>query len=535
MPAIRKRAFINGNFFTSCSRRPAAEAMVTENGIITQIGNRDEISVKDCEIVDLGGKRVLPGFVDAHMHPVFLAEYNHQISCLPPKIHSIEEMIREIRAVRSRQTAGQWIRGWGYDEGKFSERRSPNRYDLDRGCSDSPVAVTRTCCHILCVNSRALALASITRDTPDPDGGQIDRDEHGEPTGILRENARYLIQEILPVSTPETVTEQLLELGQILSSQGITSVADMGLFDKSDSYALYQAAAKRGFPQRISIYYMWDLFCHDPGFSIPPERFRRDSRIHVAGLKLIGDGSVSGRTAWMNEPYLRSDDCGLPVCKDEEIESAIAFCRKHRCQLSIHAMGGRAIDRIVDRVYREESWTEKGLPCLRVEHVTEPSPSAISKAAEKGFAFVTQPVFSYCEIESYLANLGPERTRRTYPVKTLLERGVPLSFSSDAPSTSWATPSDPLPGIKCSVTRRAWDGTDLGQDQKIDMETAIRLYTREAAKAAGFVGVGQLDTGFHGDFIVLDQDLLAIPPERTDEIRVEQTYMDGEQIYQRQR
>ena len=146
---------------------------------------------------------------------------------------------------------------------------------------------------------------------------------------------------------------------------------------------------------------MWEYFAENPEFQIPESRFDRSQQIFAAGLKLIGDGSVSGRTAWMNEPYLDSDECGFPVCSDELMESAIAYCKEHHCQLSMHAMGGHAIDRIVDRVYPEEKWTEGDVPHLRMEHWTEPSESAIRKSAEKGLAVATQPIFLYAEIESY--------------------------------------------------------------------------------------------------------------------------------------
>ena len=534
MDQQRPRAYIGGKIFTADDSNPYADSMIVENGIITWIGKEEVMPAGNYERIVLNGRRVLPGFVDAHMHPVILASFSQMISCLPPKVHSIAELIEEIKKVRAEQGPDQWIQGWGYDEGKFLEKRSPNRYDLDQGCSDAPVAIMRTCAHIRCVNSKALEMAGITKDTQDPEGGCIDRDENGEPTGILRENAKYLINDILPETTRETEISQLVELSRILASQGVTAVTDMGLLDNSDGYLLYSEAAKRGFAQRVGVYYMWDFFKDDPTFTIPAERFQRDQQVRVAWLKLSGDGSVSGRTAWMNEPYLGSDDnCGLPVCTDEEIDSAIRFCQKNHCQLSIHSMGGRAIDRIVDRVYREENWLGGDVPYLRVEHVTEPSDSAIAKAAEKGFGFATQPIFPYCEIESYLTNLGPERTKKTYPVKKLLENGVRVCFSTDAPATSWAEPSDPFPCIKGGVSRYAYDGTDFGQDQRVDIETAIRLYTAKSANMAGFSGIGQLKKNYHADFIILSDDILAIPENQIDKVHVEQTYISGQLKYER--
>lgn len=528
-------AYINGKIYTCDDENRYAQAMTVQNGVITWVGAQEDLPAGDWTVVDLGGKRVIPGFVDAHMHPVMLADFSKKISSLPPKVHSIEELKEEIRKVRESQGPDKWIEGWGYDEGKLAEGRSPTRWDLDEGCSDAPVSIIRTCGHIRCVNSKALEMAGITKDTPDPQGGQIDRDENGEPTGVLRENARNLVTPLIPETTDEQKVDLVVDLGELLLSQGVTSICDMGNLDPSDNYDIYTKAVEKGFRQKVGIYYMWDFYAGDDSFRFPEARKNRDQQIFTAGLKLIGDGSVSGRTAWMNEPYLGSEDeVGFPVCSDELMESAIQFCKENHCQLSMHAMGGHAIDRIVDRVYDEEKWTDGDVPHLRIEHVTEPSQRAISRCAEKGIGVATQPIFLYAEIESYRANLSQERLEASYPVKTMLEKGVPLCFSTDAPATSWAVPSDPFPCLKGGVTRKAWDGFDCGQGEKVDIETAIALYTREAARVAGIPKVGQLKAGFHADFAVLSEDLLEVDSDRIDQVYVLQTYSNGEKVYDKE-
>ena len=143
----------------------------------------------------------------------------------------------------------------------------------------------------------------------------------------------------------------------------------------------------------------------------------------------------------------------------------------------------------------------------------------------------TQPVFMYAEIESYLANLGEERMRRCYPVRHMLKSGVRLCFSTDAPATSWSDPSDPFTNLKAAVTRRAWDGTDCGQQEAVDIETAVKLYTRESARIAGFPDTGQLKEGYRADFVVLDRDLFTILPEEIDRVKVKRVYMDGKEVY----
>ena len=298
--------------------------------------------------------------------------------------------------------------------------------------------------------------------------------------------------------------------------------------------ALYEAAAEKGFRQHVGVYYMWDFFADDKDFHIPPELLDRNRSIFAAGLKLIGDGSVSGRTAWMNRPYPGTDgEYGISVCSDNLVESAVSFCRKNHCQLSMHAMGGRAISRMIDRACQEEKWTPEDIPYVRIEHATDPSDDSLKKAAGHGISFVTQPIFLYAESKSYQANLGQEWTRRCYPIRHILDEGVVLGFSTDAPATFWAVPSDPFPGIKLAVTRTAADGTDCGRDQAVDAETAVRLYTAGAARAAGFPDMGMLVPGYRADFAVLSDDILNIPPEKIDQIRVEETYIGGECVYRR--
>ena len=533
-----KKLFTNAKIFTSDRDHLYADAMLVENGSILWIGTGTP-AYEPNEVIDLHGKTVIPGLVDAHMHPLMLAEYSKQIACLPPKVNSIEDLVTEIARVRQEIIASgnngseeiPWIRGWGYDEGKYTEKRSPNRYDLDRGSKDLPVFLVRSCEHIRCVNSKALEIAGITKATPDPPGGSIDRDENGEPTGVLRENARDLILPFMPEDTETEIVDALVDLGQLLISQGIVAIGDMGNLHPGGNYDYFKKAAERGFPQRTSLYYMWDYFMDDSEFEITDALMNYENRIRIAGIKLIGDGSISGKTAWLHRPYLGTNLCGMPVYSDESMEKAIAFAKKAGCQIAVHAMGGRAVDRVVDRICNESDWTEGKVPFLRIEHVTEPSEQAMTTAAEKGYAFVTQPIFAYSEIETYKVNMGEKRLQQLYPFRTELDHGIHLALSTDAPATSWAVPSDPFSNIKAATTRKAYDGSDIGQEERIDIETAVILYTKEAAHVCGFAGLGLLAPGYSADFAVLSEDIFTIDPVKIDMVKVEATYICGNRAY----
>lgn len=539
---------------------------------------------------NLFGKRVIPGFVDCHEHPVMLADTIEEIAALPPEVSSIEDLVEKIRLVRKSMKSGDevkvdkdseygydgksgvkdevnnnWILGWGCDEGKFPEKRLPDRWDLDRGANDVPVSIVRACEHIRCCNSLALKLAGIDENTKDPVGGNIGRDENGVPNGILYENARNLVAEIIPHHDHNDEVELLRKLGEHLSAQGITSIGEMGNLSSKDNHFIYYDVVKRGFRQNVSVFYMWEFYKDKPEFVIEKKHKVLDQQIHVAGLKLIGDGSFSGHTAWTDVPFLGTDEYGISTCSEELLESAIEFCKEQGLQLSFHAMGRRAIKRIVDRLYEEGPWqigktdssetvipsetvistelssssasipptdSENILPPFaRIEHVTEPSDEAIKKAAELGIAFVTQPIFLFSEIESYEKNLGKDRLKETYPIRKMIDMGVLVGLSTDAPATAWADPTDPWANIKGAVTRTAYNGVDTGGKQKITLEEAILLYTKNSARIAGFQKRGSLAEGNYADFVVLLDDPFEMRPDDLQSVRTMRTYINGEKVF----
>jgi hypothetical protein len=535
-----QKLFVNGRIFTANPKQPYADAMVVRNGKIVWIGSESDIDhtalakVSHLTTTDLKDRRVLPGLIDAHMHPVYLASAAVQIACTPPALYSIEEMISQIREKRDAQGSGIWIEGWGYDEGKLREGRTPTRHDLDRATTDAPVSMMRTCAHIYSVNSLALELAGIDRNTPDPAGGAIGRDTDGEPNGILYETARELLFKVLPKKKLAEIAASLVNLSTTLLSQGITGVTEMfARTGPTDYFDLYTAARQAGFRQRVALFYLWDDLKNAPPFA--PERLDHNQPIFVGGVKTLADGSVSGRTAWVDPPFLskhQGDDpnanCGMATITPEELSAAGAYAKIHNLQLLAHAMGEKAIDMVIDTFYQKTD-----TPQLRIEHAAMPTPMALKKSSEMGIAFVTQPVFLFAEIESYLNNLGYARTKNTYPVRSILDAGVQLAFSSDAPATSWADPSNPFVGIQAAVTRTSYNGTDNGQHHRVDPVTAIELYTCEASKVVGFPGVGQLVPDFEADFIVLDQDILEVDPMTIGLTQVLETYMGGALVYER--
>lgn len=529
--------FLNSRIFTSDYNDIEYSAMAIKNNKIVWLGDTKkakELIDDAVEVRNLGGARILPGFVDSHMHAIMLANCCKQIAALPPEVYSIKDLIEKIKAFKRKIKPDEWIQGWGFDEGKFTERRAPNRWDLDKGSLDTPVYILRSCVHIAAVNSKALEIAGITKDTKDPEGGIIGRDENGEPNGILYETARYLVSDCIKKNTADDIANNLVDLGKILVSQGVTTCTDMGEFMEVPLKTAFEKAVEKGYKINTACYHMWDYIKNDPSLDVTHEDMNPEAQIRVMGVKLIGDGSVSGRTAWCDVAFLNSEEYGMPVCSEEDIWKAITFAKSRNCQVSMHAMGAKAIARAVNIMSEQDPWLND-MPTFRIEHIAMPRIKDIRKAAERGIAFVTQPIFLYSEIESYVTNMGRERTKENYPIAEFKAENVTFALSTDAPATAWAFPSDPLPCIKSAVTRIAWDGTDCGQRHKLDIREAIIRYTREGAKILGYPDRGVLKIGNKADFIILDKDIFQMEANEIEQIKITETYINGELVYSRRK
>ncbi|WP_028784035.1 amidohydrolase [Thalassobacillus devorans] len=534
MAGNNQMLYYNAKIFTSNPEQLYADAMIIKDGRVHWIGEYVELGGEPENKVNLQGRRVLPGFIDAHLHPMHLAKISNQVPSTPPTVHSIQDLVEQVRLRAEEQNEDKWIEGWGFDEGKLIEGRTPTRWDLDKAAPDAPVFLTRTCGHIAVANSKALRLAGIDKHTSDPEGGEIDRDDMGEPTGILRENAKDLFEKAMPTQTLEEKATMLAEHSSELLRYGVTGMTDMmARKGETDDYDIYTEARKKGLKQRTALYYKWEDIEHAP--ILDKNRTEREEPVHIGGFKLFSDGSVSGRTAWVKEPFIGDDsNYGIKVTTKKELLAAAEGAKANGIQLAIHAMGEQAIEWIVDTLKHIPGWLEDA-PSIRIEHVSFPSEQVLKRAVEAGIGFVTQPIFLYAEIESYKNNIGLEKTQHSYPIKSMLQTGGAVAFSSDAPGNAWSEPVDPFVGLKAAVTRLAHDGTDVGKDQQVDLPTAIILYTKAAQELTRIADTGQLKRGFHADFMVLDQDIFTMEAEDIDKASVLETYIDGNLFFQKEK
>ena len=535
MATENSKLFYNGKIFTGSNQTKTIDTILIEKDKIKWLGCKSEglpPAAENSLKVDLKGKRVIPAFIDSHMHGLYLARDSKKIACTPPLVKSIVDIQNEVMKRAKKLEPGQWIEGWGYDESKLAEGRNPTRFDLDQATTDHPVVITRNCTHIAVVNSKALELLEIDETTPEPVGGVIEKNHNGRLTGVFKEIGKDFLFDRLPAKSIEEDASLLADFSEKLFSKGITTITDsLARKYPVDYYQIYQEAIKKGLKQQVILYYKWRDLIHSP--ELPPDSWKPDQQLSIGGVKIIGDGSIAGKTAWLSQPYLgQRSETGIVTTTEAELAAAADFARENNLQLIVHAMGDKTIDLVIDHFYQEPGWLPE-IPSLRIEHLTLPSTEALEKAKEIDIAFNSQPIFIYAEIESYLKNFGQERTLKSYPFRDILNQGHELAFSSDAPATAWADPANPFYGIESAVTRKAYEGTDTGQDQTLSIEEAVKLYTEVPARITGLKNSGRLAPGYYGDFLILDRDIFEIEPDSIGQTEVEATYYRGEKVYQR--
>ncbi|HSH38308.1 MAG TPA: amidohydrolase [Chthoniobacterales bacterium] len=535
MPALNHQTFVNGKIFTARSEEEFVSAFTIGGGKITWVGDGREVD--DSAAIDLQGQTVLPGFIDVHTHPTWVGMILNAVPCTVPVVNSIPEMIE---ALKSHSNFGKsedhWIEGFGYDESKLAEHRTPTTKDLDLVSTTQPVYVMRSDCHSAVCNSRALAIAQITKDTPDPKGARFGRYENGEPNGILQEfAAKDAVLRVKTAPSYHAKVNSVARTGAHYHERGIVAFTDMMTLTRPfDDLQVYRDAEKQGLRQQAALYFDWSTLKQNQLRNLTDEQ--RKGRIKWAGVKLFADGSISGRTAWVREAYRNSKDHGYSTVSDEDLLAAYKWPKRNRLQVAVHAMGDKATERVIEFFADKEPWLGDHVPSVRLEHVTLLTDEQMRRMNDGKMIFgaATQIIFFFAEYDSYWANLRPAQFQRAYPIKSLYDQIEHLGLSSDAPATTWADPDNVFVSMKAAVTRKAYNGADIVSEQAITVPQAVLLYTARAARVAPFEGLlGQIAPSFEGSFIVLDRDIFNISPDEIDRTRVKETWIAGEKVYER--
>ena len=522
------QTFTNAKIFMGTDETSFASAMTIDRGRVTWVGNQEEVT--DPAAIDLGGQTVLPGLIDCHTHPKYIADALHGVACTPPKVNSIADMIA---ALKQAPTYGQgpdvWIEGWGFDETKLAEHRAPTVDDLDQVSTTQPIFLYRSDCHSSVGNSRALELAGIDASTPDPVGGKIGHFADGWPNGFMREVAatQLLIRAKSAQSYENDVANLVKSAGHYLEN-GIVAIGEMmGRLHPCPSLELYQDAVKQCFPRRAWIYYGYDELA---GEDLTPGS---DDQLRVAGIKVFMDGSISGETADNFAPYPDGKH-GVGLTSADKLKQAVDYAESHHLQVAIHAMGDAAIQRVLDVTKDRQPWLEN-TPSVRLEHASLLSDDILRQIdqAKMWYGLATQPIFFFAEDESYRTYLSASQFKDAYRLKSMLQTRALTALSSDAPCTPWAEPDSPFYSIYAAVTRKAANGDLVNPTEAISVGQAILGYTKWAAQLGQFTHNGQLTVGKAADFVILTRDPFTIPAEELATVRVKETWLRGQRVYRR--
>jgi predicted amidohydrolase YtcJ len=535
--------YVNGKVFTSSRARPWAECIRVQGSRIRAVGSRAEVGSAPgggVPEVDLGGRVVVPGFIDAHNHYLATAEALAAVDLRYPKVSSVESLVAEIAERAARTGAGRWIRGFGMDYAKFSDGRLPTRWDLDQATEDHPVIAYHVSGHYALVSSAALALREISDDIADPPGGTFVRDGEGRLTGLCLDAATNLI---LPVQVdigshgPNFHTEApLAELVSLLDqagpayhAAGLTTVCDPQVTQRE--LAAYRAALADG---KLHV----RVACMPLSHELPELRAIGlagpfgSERLAIAGMKFYADGSLIGGTAAFTEPYGEHQQyLGSTYWSPEQLAALVGQGHEAGWQVGVHAQGDRAIQMVIDAVaaaFREKPAAD---PRPRIEHAGYPTPAQLRQIRDLGIITVNQPSYLHDSGSEFLARLG-DRAHRLQPLREELDAGIRVVLSSDSFVASYR----PLDTIRAAVRRRAREGAVIGEDQRICLDEAIRAHTIEAAYAIQMEHlIGSLETGKLADFVILDGDPFSPAAQALDEVSVHSTVLGGQAVTERER
>ena len=495
---------------------PRADTLAIKDGRILAVGAEDKLKGlinSSTEVVDLQGKTVLPGFIDAHLHLRALAESLVTLNISPESgVSSIAHIQERIQQESLRHPPGTWIRAGGYDETYLDEQRDPNRRDLDAAAPDHPVKLTHRSGHAQVLNTRALKLLNITIETPDPPGGLMERDlETGEPTGVFYGQGDFLSSLIPPLDKGQL--DQGVKLAnQELVKAGITSFQDASSRNDLERWLSFEGWKANGFLDcRVVMMLGWKGFEEYQSDQFPV--LKDKNQLKPGGVKIVLDETT-----------------GKLFPTQNDLKEIVLSVHKAGQQAAIHALEETAIEaacsaiELAQRIYPRKDLRH------RIEHCSVCPPALSERIASLGAMVVSNPAFIYFSGERYLKTVDPSQLKYLYPFGSLIKTGVSLAAGSDAP----IAPVNPLAGIYGAVTRKAKNGRIVLEKEKIGVYEAVAAYTRMAARSSfdeqqkGMIAPGKL-----ADLVVLSDNPFTVPEEAIKDIKVEMTIIGGKIVYKR--
>lgn len=525
-----------GKIYTLDDSYPIAEGIAIRDGKIAYVGEAGEArrnAGPNAEVITLGERVALPGFVESHSHPVFYGRCLEEVDCRG--LRTMDGIIEALRARAAETPPGQWVMGHTYDDTLLEERRHPTRRDLDRVSERHPVSLRHISGHSMVVNGEALDLAGITAGTPDPEGGRVGRDARGEPDGILWEWAQSLVMSRFPEVSVEDVHRYLHNSAGEYLAAGVTSVVDAALgfiFGMKEAKAFASLAEDGELPLRLGtaiLYPLWRELREGKG---PGLEWTGDpDRVRPVAVKFFQDGSIQLRTAALRQPYHGENEPADHhlIWPQEDLDRMVADAHSSGWQVWTHGNGDAAIGSILDayeRALRNDPRTDHR---HRIEHCQTAGEDQLDRMKEMGVAasFFAAHVWHWGDRHRDIF-LGPERAARIDPLASALERGIRFGLHNDSP----VTPVSPLLSIGTAASRMTGGGRVLGEDQAIPVDAALRSMTLDSAYLAHEEDrKGTLTEGKLGDVVVLEADPYEVPPEEIKDVPVSMTIVGGKVEY----
>lgn len=514
----------NGRVLTMDAAGTIASAVVIDDGVIVAVGDDNLLDRYEAlRPVNLRDTALLPGFIDSHTHIRGRPRRHIDLST----VDSIEALMGRVSDKADELGQGEWITGYGWSEDAMEEKRRPLRSDLDRAAPMNPVLLTRAGGHSAVANSLALEWAGVDRNTPDPDGGVIERDESGELNGVIRER-QEIVARLIPEASDDDVRVSLIAGLRKQLSLGITSIVHAS--DTIDHYAewrrIYDVLGDE--LPRATVQLAWE------GADAMAE-FRRNNgadtdHLRVGAIKIFVDGRFTGTAAYTKEPYRGETDyrgkLNMPV---SELSTIIREAHAGGWQLGIHAIGDAAIELVVNQLVAALNEMPRDDHRHYLNHFTVmPSSQTMNRMAANGIAITQQPNFTYTLEGRYVEYLDDDRLQHNNALRTPMDHGIHVAISSDI------LPVGPMVGIYAAVTRKGMSGEVYGAGEALTVMEALRAYTAHGAWLTFEEDrKGTIETGKLADLVQLDRDITDIDPDEILDVRVERTWLGGKQVYRR--
>ena len=532
-----KTIFHNGTVYTG---KGFCQSFAVEDGLFTAAGSNAEmlaLQQQDDQLIDLQGRFVCAGFNDSHMHLLNLGQYLTNLR-LDEHTGSLREMLEYARNVLNSQdfSNGRWLKGRGWNQDYFTDvSRMPDVSDLDQISTEIPIMLTRACGHCCVVNSRALELAGITADTVSPEGGAIGL-TNGRPNGLFYDNAISLITAHIPSVNKDDIKKMILESCRLLNSYGITSSQsdDYGVFPDVSWETVNQAYRELAEEGKLTV-----RVYEQANFSSPEKLLdfmekgdltgKGDDMFRIGPLKMLGDGSLGGRTAHLSHPY--ADDgstCGFSLFTDQQFEEMFDLANRNGMQIAVHAIGDECLDKVLNALKKALDRHPRDDHRHGIVHCQISQDDQLKRIAEMNLHVYAQSIFLDYDNHIVDARAGSQLARTSYSWKTLMNLGVTVSNGSDAPVEL----PDVMKGIQCAVTRTSLDGTGpYLPDQAFTVREAIDSFTIASAHASFDENrKGRIEKGFLADFVILSKDPFKVSPDALHQIRRVAVYLSGTRV-----